>query len=562
MTIQFDEALQNQKIEHIKLAEEEELAEILATRYGLNYINLMEIPINLDALRLIPEKEARANSIAVFDAINRKLKVAILSPNKDATAESLKFLIDHGYEPSIYMVSQHSLEKALSRYADLQLAIQTKAGTLDISEEELNRTLNDIKTVNDITQKINEILATKNTFVISRIVEIIMAGGVKVGASDIHVEPEENYIKIRFRLDGVLHELAILPNEIYHLFLSRIKLLSGMKLNIKTIAQDGRFQVKINGVNIEIRVSVLPSTYAESIVMRILNPASIHHSIEELGIPPKLLNIIMREARKPNGMILTTGPTGSGKTTTLYSLLAKIATKENKVLTIEDPIEYHLEDIVQTQIDHEHGYNFASGLRAALRQDPDVVMVGEIRDAETAETAIQAAETGHLVLSTLHTNNAAGTFPRLVDLGVNRKLITSALTLSLAQRLIRKLCPDCKEEIEIPTDYQEIVQKIIDGIVDPNDKVAIGKIYQAHEGGCVTCNGTGYKGRVGLYEGIRSDEAIEKVLREEVSERDILRAARSQGIMTMKEYGMTRVLAGMTSLTELERVVDIFADDM
>ena len=560
MAVQFEETLQKQKLESIRLKEEEQLAEILSAKYGLAYINLIEVPINLDALRLIPEKEARANGIIIFDAINKKLKVGILSPNKQETADSLRTLIDRGYEPLIFMVSPHSIQKAYDRYADLNLAVQTKAGTLDISTEELNNTLKQIHTIDDISHKVREVVSTKKTFVISRIVEIIMAGGVKVGASDIHVEPEETEVKIRFRLDGVLHELVSLPNDTYNLFLSRIKLLAGMKLNIKTVAQDGRFQIKIGETDIEIRVSVLPSTYSESIVMRILNPESIHHDIEDLGIPPKLLKIIMREAHKPNGMILTTGPTGSGKTTTLYSLLARIATKQNKVLTIEDPIEYHLDDIVQTQIDHERGYNFASGLRAALRQDPDVVMVGEIRDKETAETAIQAAETGHLVLSTLHTNNAAGTFPRLVNLGVNRKLITSALTISLAQRLIRKLCPNCKREIEIPDDYKEVIGKIIDDIVDPADKVPVGKIYEASPEGCESCNGIGYKGRVGLYEGILSDEAIEKILYEEVSERDIWRAARPQGIMNMKEYGVTRVLSGLTSIQELERVVDIFSE--
>ena len=263
----------------------------------------------------------------------------------------------------------------------------------------------------------------------------------------------------------------------------------------------------------------------------------------------------MHEAGKPNGMILTTGPTGSGKTTTLYALLSKVQSVEVKVITIEDPIEYHLEGIVQTQTDSKKGYTFAAGLRAALRQDPDIIMVGEIRDGETAETAVQAAETGHLVLSTLHTNTAAGTFPRLIDLGVDPKSITSAVTLSLAQRLVRCVCEFCKKEIEIPDNYKEVINTIIEGIYDPVEKVPIGKIFEAV--GCEKCNMTGYKGRVGLYEGIKTDAEIEKLLRQNPSERDIRKAAHVQGILTLREYGVVQLLLGKTTLEELERVVDI-----
>ena len=555
MTIQFDEDKQNQKIKTLLVQEEEDLALILSEKYGLHYADLSVIVINTDALRLIPEKIARETGMAVFDSVGKKLSVAILSPNTQETKLALKDLETRGYTLTVYMVSKASLEKAWSRYKDLSFAMETKAGSIDVSNEEIANLIKEVRTIDDIRIKIQEVLSMKKSFKISRIVEIIMAGAIATGSSDVHVEPEEKSVRLRYRLDGVLQDILQIDHETHELFLSRIKLLSGMKLNLKSIAQDGRFSVRIYDTDIEIRSSILPGTYSESVVMRILNPETIQVPLDQLGIPKKLFGIIMHEAVKPNGMILTTGPTGSGKTTTLYALLAKVQSPQVKVITIEDPIEYHLNGIVQTQTDTKRGYTFASGLRAALRQDPDIIMVGEIRDAETAETAIQAAETGHLVFSTLHTNNAAGTFSRLIDLGVDPKLITSAVTLSLAQRLVRCVCQFCKKEVDIPEDYKALITSIIDGIYDPNEKIPVGKIYEAV--GCEKCNGTGYKGRVGLYEGIKTDALIEKLLRENPSERDIKKVAHAQGIPTLREYGVIQLLQGKTTLVELERVVDL-----
>ena len=276
--------------------------------------------------------------------------------------------------------------------------------------------------------------------------EIILAGALSADASDIHIEPQEKQVRLRFRLDGVLHDILLFDYKIYNLILSRIKLVSGLKLNIHNQAQDGRFSIKINEGATEVRTSVIPEAYGESIVLRILNPKSISISFDALGIDKDLMNILEKELKKPNGMILTTGPTGSGKTTTLYAFLRKIYTPETKIITLEDPVEYHLPNIVQTQVEESIGYSFSAGLRSVLRQDPDIIMVGEIRDLETAKTAINSALTGHLVLSTLHTNNAAGTIPRLVDLGVNPASIAPAVNISMAQRLVRKLCGKCKEK--------------------------------------------------------------------------------------------------------------------
>lgn len=555
MTIIFDDEKQNQKVKTLLNQEEEELASMLSQKYGLRYVDLSVVVINIDALRLVTEKESRASNLVVFDSVGKNLSVAVLSPNPTETKLLIKSLEDRGYKISLFMVSKMSLEKAWGRYKDLSFAMETKAGGIDISNDEISTLLKEVRTIDDVRTKIQEVLSLKKSSKISRIVEIIMAGAIATGSSDIHVEPEEKSVRLRYRLDGVLQDIVQIDHETQDLFLSRIKLLSGMKLNLKSIAQDGRFSVKIYDTDIEIRSSILPGAYSESIVMRILNPKSIQVPLEELGIPKKLFDIIMHEAGKPNGMILTTGPTGSGKTTTLYALLAKVQSTEVKVITIEDPIEYHLPGIVQTQTDTKRGYTFAAGLRAALRQDPDIIMVGEIRDQETAETAIQAAETGHLVFSTLHTNNAAGTFPRLIDLGVDAKLITSAVTLSLAQRLVRCVCQECKKEVDIPEDYKKLITEIVDGFFDPADKLPIGKICEAV--GCVKCNNTGYKGRIGLYEGIKTDASIEKLLRENPSERDIKKVAHSQGIPTLREYGVIQLLNKKTTLEELERVVDL-----
>jgi type II secretory ATPase GspE/PulE/Tfp pilus assembly ATPase PilB-like protein len=286
-----------------------------------------------------------------------------------------------------------------------------------------------------------------------------------------------------------------------------------------------------------------------------LNPKSITVPLESLGIEDRLFKILNMEIQKPNGIILTTGPTGSGKTTTLYSFMRRIYSPEIKIITIEDPIEYHLPGIVQTQVEAKKGYTFVSGLRSSLRQDPDVIMVGEIRDEETAEIAINSSLTGHLVFSTLHTNDAAGTFPRLIDLGINPKVLTSAINVSIAQRLVRVLCPVCRKEGPVPEDKRKVLEKVIESIYLPEYRTEAKSIFEPV--GCDKCNKTGFKGRIGIFEAILTDEAIEKVVNENPSEREIRLAARPQGILTMEQDGVLKVLKGVTSISELERVVNL-----
>lgn len=557
MTIQFDEDKQKQKIEKLREQEEESLAQTMSQKYGLPYIDLDVNPINIDALRVVKEPDAREAEVAPFNIINKKVSLAVASPNNDKTTTLIENLKDRGYIPSLFMVSHQSLEKVWGRYKDLSYSMETKGGALDIANEEIEDLVKKVKTADDIKKSIETILAQKKSYRISRILEIILAGAISVNASDVHIEPEDASVRLRFRLDGVLNDILNIDNDTYGLLLSRIKLISNLKLNTKGKAQDGRFSIKLEDSEIEIRTSLLPGGYGESVVLRILNPKAISVPLEDLGINEKLLGIILKELKKPNGMILNTGPTGSGKTTTLYAFLKKIHNPEIKIITIENPIEYHLKGIVQTQTDEEGGYTFLEGLRSALRQDPDVIMVGEIRDEETAEIAINSALTGHLVFSTLHTNNAAGTFPRLIDLGVNPKVITSAINIAMAQRLLRRLCNKCKKKAVLKEKDQNLIKTTIDGVSDKKylEGLDMDNVYE--EVGCAECNFTGFKGRTGIYEAVLTDEKIENIVKENPSEREINKAAEDQGILSMKQDGIIKILQGVTSLSELGRVIDL-----
>lgn len=557
MTIQFDENKQKQKLEELREEEEEGLAKMLAKKYSLPYLDLSLTPINIDALRVIKEKEARESEVASFNLINKRISVAIISPNNNKTNSVLEDLKRRGYTPAIYMASHRSLEKVWDRYKDLSYAMETTSGALDIANEDIETMVKNVKSAEDIKKSIEQILSQKKSYRISRILEIILAGAISIEASDIHIEPEERSVRLRYRLDGVLNDILEIDQNTYALLLSRIKLISNLKLNLRGRAQDGRFSIKLGDDEIEIRTSLLPGNYGESVVLRVLNPNAIGVPLEDLGINQKLLEVITRELKKPNGMILNTGPTGSGKTTTLYAFLKKIYDPGVKIITIENPIEYHLKGIVQTQTNEENGYTFLEGLRNALRQDPDIIMVGEIRDNETAEIAVNAALTGHLVFSTLHTNNAAGTFPRLIDLGVNPKVITSAINMAMAQRLIRKLCNNCKKKTEITSKNKELIEKILNSIKDKEltKNLDLSNIYESV--GCEKCNFTGYIGRTGIYEAIVTNDKIEAVVKDNPSEREINKAAEDQGILDMKQDGIIKVLEGITSLDELSRMINL-----
>jgi len=396
---------------------------------------------------------------------------------------------------------------------------------------------------------------------VTQVVEVILAGSMALGGSDIHIEGQENDAKLRIRLDGVLQDVMTFDKKTYDAMVSRIKLLSEMKLNISNKPQDGRFSIMAGDDSVEIRASILPTEYGDSIVMRILNPKSLI-SLDQAGLRKDLYDTFLKQIDRPNGMIIVTGPTGSGKTTTLYAFLKQIRNPEIKIITIEDPIEYHLEGISQTQVEPDKGYDFISGLRAIVRQDPDVILVGEIRDLETTDIALQAALTGHMVFSTLHTNDAAGTIARLISLGAKPFNIGPALNMAVAQRLVRKVCSDCGVlEIPTPEEFAQISELLgpaveylaQKGVQLPpiDDKLRIPRAK-----GCDKCNGTGYRGRVGIYEAFLVDDEVQSYILGEPTIPGLKTMAQKKGMLTMYQDGLVKVVQNLTTLDEIKRVAE------
>lgn len=549
----FDEhVLQSEKFTEFRKGEEESLIRSLSKQYGYAYINLKGITINPEALLAVPKERAEAAKLVAFELKNKRLSVAVRNPNDKITKELLAEL-EQQWQLTVFMCSTMSLEHAWSRYADQKATTAVKKGVLDIDPAEITKLQGKLNSPEKIKAQLLDIKTLNTARRISSTLEVLFAGAFGLGASDIHIEPEETGVRVRYRLDGVLHDILDLERAVYERLTSRIKLLAGLKLNIHDEAQDGRFTFTLGEKDIEVRTSIIPGASGESSVMRLLDPSVASFNMDELGLNELIYNVMVEELKRPNGMIITTGPTGSGKTTALYAFLRKAHNPEVKIITIEDPVEYKVDDIVQTQVGED--YTFESGLRSILRQDPDIIMVGEIRDSEVAETAVHAAQTGHLVFTTLHTNSAAGAFPRLIDLGVDSRLMGSAVNIVLGQRLVRLLCEKCKKGRAATAEEKEFMQKVLAGHPKPpllGDTVTI---YEPV--GCEVCGGTGWKGRQGVFEAIRVDKEVEDAVIRDPREHVIIEAARKQNIPTMLEDGVEKVLKGITSLAELERVVDL-----
>lgn len=551
----FDDTFSTERMGEIRRQEEDHLISALAAQNGYSYIDLRGVTINPTALFIITEEEARASGIVGFETIRKRISVAVRNPHSEETKKALTNLESQGYTVTVFMTSTASLEHGWSRYHDQKNTEAVVSGVLDINADNITAQIKKFKTPNMVAEHITEIRTLNNVRRVSETLESMFAGAIALKASDIHIEPEQNGVRLRYRLDGVLHDLMDLERGIYQRLMSRLKLLSGMILNIRNRAQDGRFTFTTAEKVVEVRSSVIPGASGESIVMRLLDPSVASFNLEELGLNPILYDIMLEELSRPNGLIITTGPTGSGKTTALYAFLRKAHTPEVKIITIENPVEYKVDGIVQTQVSED--YTFESGLRAILRQDPDIIMVGEVRDREVAETAIHAAQTGHLVFTTLHTNSAVGSFPRLIDLGVDYRMIGNSVNIVMGQRLVRVLCEHCKKSRPVNEREDTLITKIL--ATHPKPPTLANSITIFDEVGCEKCHNTGFKGRQGVYEAIRVDQAVEEAIINDPREHVILKAAQKQGIPSMAEDGIDKVLLGYTSLAELQRVVDLSA---
>ncbi|MFH1088952.1 MAG: GspE/PulE family protein [Candidatus Uhrbacteria bacterium] len=536
------------KMLEVRLQEKEDQAKAKAQSLGVPYVNLKGFPISPEAISLVPLEQAQALKTVCFLHTGPELRLAALEP-KDEKIQELLFQLTERYKANgeAYQVSQESLRLAMKTYETLPKFKLIIKG-VKITDTELDKFQSAVATFTDIQKTIQSASITD-------VMTIIIAAALKFNSSDIHVEAEEEKIAIRFRLDGVLQDVANLPHESWKKIISRIKLISGLKINVTERPQDGRFTIFMKTGDTDVRVSTIPTNWGESVVMRILKASSINVPFSDLGWRPLLEKKILREIEKPHGMIITTGPTGSGKTTTLYAVLKKLNQPDVKIITLEDPIEYKVEGLNQSQVDASKNYTFAGGLRSILRQDPDIIMVGEIRDLETAETAINAALTGHLLFSTIHTNSAAGALPRFLSMGVKPFLLAPALNAIIGQRLVRKVCQQCKTDDVIEPERLEEIKKIL-GSISPASGESVPdlnnlKFYKG--AGCETCNQTGFKGRVGIYEVFLMDDVIRAAMSENISEYDVQKLAIEQGLVTMAQDGLLKALDGMTSVDEVFR---------
>ncbi len=538
------------KLSEIQLKRTEDDSVALAKKFNLPFSDLKAAPIDNDALNLIDENTARSSNLAIIYKSGNKLTIAITDPGNSAAQNTLDVLKTKGFIVNPVVTSPSVLESILSRYKFTRTQEIFEVGAIDIKEEELNKIQDEIKNIGDLKDKVTKISATQ-------MLETLIAGALKIGASDIHFEPEIEKTRLRYRFDGVLNDVTFLDKPSYEKLLNRIKVLSKLKLNIHSSPQDGRFTIRQKTADIEVRVSILPSEFGETIVMRLLDPRTIKAKLEDLGMRDDLLKIVKEQLGRSTGAILTTGPTGSGKTTSLYAFVQYLNSSGTKIITIEDPIEYHIKGISQTQVDTKKGYSFANGLRAVVRQDPDIILVGEIRDEETADIALQAALTGHLVLSTIHTNDSAGTIPRLIDLGIQPQIIAPAINMAMAQRLVRKLCPSCKIQNNLEPEALEKIQKTLSPIKDsfklPKLDSSL-KIYFQGKG-CKECNELGYKGRIGVYEAFVIGKEMERLILKSPAISDVQDLAEKEGMVTMLQDAYLKLLSGITSIEEIERVL-------
>lgn len=515
----------------------------------LKEVVIEEVPLKI--LELIPEESARYYKMVPLAKKDNLLEIGMVYPEDLGAQEALQFLARRNkFSYKVFLITPYYLNKLLKQYRTLKKEV-SKA--LEELESELEEEKIEAKPL-----RAAEFEKLAEEAPIIKVVAVILRHAVEGSASDIHIEPGKSKSRVRFRTDGVLHSSIFLPLRVHPAVVARIKILSNLKIDETRIPQDGRFSTKIGELDIDFRVSTFPTTTGEKVAIRVLNPLEGLKNFDQLGLERRNLQVVKTAIRKPFGMILATGPTGSGKTTTLYAIL-RILNKEGvNIVTLEDPVEYFIEGVNQSQVKPEIGYSFAQGLRQVVRQDPDIIMVGEIRDEETAALAIHAALTGHIVLSTLHTNNAVGVIPRLIDMGVKPFLISPALNIAIAQRLIGVLCSECKKKVKADKDVQNLILKEIQELPESvKSKIKISSplmVYQAQ--GCKKCNFRGFSGRIGVFEVLEMTEPLAKIISKGPDEFKIEEEAKRQGMLTMKQDGILKVLDGITTIEEVLRVAE------
>lgn len=530
--------------------QEERIARHRAENLGLPYVTLYAYPLDADVLEIIPKTLAQEASAVLFYRQGKDIRVGVVNPGVAAYTKFVAFVTDKlGAKPQSHIISHRSLEAALAHYRREEQVTATPQSEMRVEGKEVSAFEETLNNLNDLGQHIATLPPTQ-------VLTMVVSGAVKLGASDIHVEPKEKEARLRYRIDGVLQDITSFALTGWKLLLSRVKVLSKLKLNIREIPQDGSFVLRIGEETYDMRVSILPGGFGENIVIRLLNRASEVASIADLGMKERDYKLVREELKKSNGMILTTGPTGSGKTTSLASFINEVNSPEFKIITLEDPIEYRLPGVEQTQVDTDAGYTFAKGLRAILRQDPDMILVGEMRDTETAETAMHAALTGHLVFSTLHTNDAPGAIPRLVDMGIKPFIIAPAVNLVIAQRLVRVICPHCAKAYHPDQALRQKIKETMRGVrAEIFDSRALDdkKLTFLKAVGCNECANTGYKGRKGLFEIFAVTGEVEELVLKVADSNQIREAAQRAGMTTIAQDGYLKVFEKITTVEEVER---------
>lgn len=508
----------------------ESAQEVLARQAGLPLVQIVESQLDPQVIALIPTTLAFRHQALPLSAMPTSLRVAIADPFNVAAADDIRLVT--GRDVELVFANPQDIRRLVEEY-------YTRRMIADTTED-------DVQVLDDTENEIGDLERMAKEATVVKLVNLILRQAVQERASDVHVEPFEKEMQVRYRIDGILHEMPSPPKRLQSAIISRLKIMSNLDIAERRKPQDGRIKTRIGGREIDIRVSTVPTLYGESVVMRLLDRSAMNYGLAEIGMLPETLEPIERLITLPHGMILATGPTGSGKTTSLYASLRSAYSPEKKILTIEDPVEYQLNGVNQIQVHPQIGLTFAAGLRAILRQDPDIVMVGEIRDAETAEIAVHSALTGHLVFSTLHTNDAPSAVTRLLEMGIEAYLVSSSLEAVLAQRLVRTICPNCKEKRR---DMDTLVAKLSGSEfpISRNDTLYIGR-------GCEHCKQSGYRGRTGIYELLVMDNAIRPLVMERAPASTIRAVACQQGMRTLREDGWQKVLLGMTTVEEVLRV--------